>query len=263
MRISEADVPFDIPCYWEKYHGRISCSDWLVGLSDIPPDHVCYDIARASVEMFAAKKFVITCPTDKYYCSDWPLPVGVQAILTWRNQFGERWGYTIPDDWFIQPTLEASEAMIGLAVSRRSEAGTAWLLGLVERVWPQTPNADATLDELRQYWESLQMAEQLHSHKFAGAAIFCEGDWRALAAQIDKLETWYRARILGQTIGGRPRDTGLFQTDHLRRAALRNGLQRGGQPLVAEVVLRAWSLGFRDAVCEHHQHVVFVHLAGL
>lgn len=173
---------YGIPCYWAKFHGRPDCGGWLLGASEEPPDHVCYDIARASVQMFATQCSVVTCELDTWYQSAWPLPAGRQAMCDWHQKYGG----DAPATWLSHPLLEDPMAQIGLAVMRRRETGSMWFLGLVKQV--KTPG-----------------------YVFSGSALRIEGDYTTLRDEANLVARWYAKTVLGKVMRGRPPGSGTFE----------------------------------------------------
>jgi hypothetical protein len=146
---------------------------------------VCYDVTRASVELFTWQGHSVKYQPDDLLAGNYPIWHGV----------GEPEGM-----------------LLGLAARRTTEAGTAWLLGLVQgmrqaepRFEPYSPDGYGGARAWQQGW----------LYRWADPAVLIEAyprtaaDLTALTAAVDHLLRWYREHLLGKTVAesvGRPKE---------------------------------------------------------
>jgi hypothetical protein len=198
-------------------------------MSDVAPDHLCYEVARASVERFVMATQVITCPIDQYYCATWPLPAGYQAMIDWLGKQEES-ELNVSTEWLAHPLVEEPTAYIGLAAVRyakrgEEQAGSMWLLGLMERVWPDQPPADADGTLLRRHIEELRYARENPSYRFVSSAWRIEGDYADFRKEIENLSRWYTKNLMGIVMGGRPHGSGTFADGDEFLSAVRKAIE--------------------------------------
>jgi len=248
--------------------GEPSCLDWLIGDSNDPPDHVCDVIAQASTAVFAAERdlyghlypprptqdlgallnpppSVHAYVSNHEYINSWPLPIGKGAIAEWyrlqntmRHDKGE-WSPLIVTSSVL---VTQDNAWLGLAAWRMLGTGTAWLLGLVERVQGLVYFLPPTTEQLPTWWASED--EQIRAvnvidaggnrpyarhelWRWAAPVVLTEAhahtraDLDALTAAVRPLLGWYREALLGKTFrtGGPPP---LFTTQDQCRTAVVN-----------------------------------------
>ena len=157
-----------------------------------PPEHVCYELARASVEGFASSRSLIRGPADTEWGSGYPLPVGTGSLTEWARRRG------IPARDCPPPQVTRLGAWLGLAVKRRVEhhgerGSTVWLLGLVE------PDGDG-------WWRFAKPLVLVESEALTPAEA------RAVGTMHGQVLSWYRRHILGRQLPtGRPLGSGTFR----------------------------------------------------
>lgn len=186
MRYSRNHLNFT--CFWAARDGKPSCAEWLDGCSNVEPDHMCFTVAQASTEWFASERLVHSAVEHDWLCGTWPLPLGIQAYLDWRTE-RVAWGWSdfLPKPCWPTPLVSQSDAWLGLAGWRTTDAGTAWLLGLTEL----TLVSDDLL--YQQWWKLAEPVVLMEAHARTRA------DLDALTKAVGPLLDWYNKTLLGKT----------------------------------------------------------------
>ncbi len=230
----------------------------------------------------------------EHYAGAWPLPVSRASFARWYSTWAahvygpDMAAWPIPQ-LTAAPLVTDAEAWAGMAARRDTEAGSAWLLGLVEQNYGYTASAPRggfvimsetaePTDAARQMavneggiWGNRQYVRN-ELWRWADPVVLLEANARtaadldALTAAVRPLLEWYNRTLLGKTFrtGG---PVPLFTTQAQCRTAVVNAyraaLRRSQRPTRALVASRLgytesglrdaltrWGLKWKDLVAE-------------